>query len=44
MGSGVHQLTGNMVGFWSIKVTPNYRIVFQFKEGDVYEIDFIDYH
>ena len=44
MGSGIHRLTGNMAEFWSIKVTPNYRIIFRFEEGDIYDIDFLDYH
>lgn len=44
MGSGIHKLTGDLVDFWSIKVTPNYRIVFRFEGGDIHDIDFLDYH
>ncbi|WP_373511717.1 type II toxin-antitoxin system RelE/ParE family toxin [Persicitalea sp.] len=44
MGSGIHKLTGNMANFWSISVTPNYRIIFRFEEGDIRDVDYIDYH
>ena len=44
MGSGIHKLTGDLADYWSIKVTPNYRIIFRFENGDVHDIDFLDYH
>lgn len=44
MGSGIHKLTGDMAEFWSIKVSPNYRIVFRFDNGDIHDIDYTDYH
>ena len=44
MGSGIHKLTGDLVDFWSIKVTPNYRIIFRFEGGDIHDIEFLDYH
>ena len=44
MGSGVHLLSGDMDDFWSIVVTPNYRIIFRYLRGDVYDVDYIDYH
>lgn len=44
MGSGIHKLTGDLSEFWSITVTPNYRIIFRFENGDVYDIDYVDYH
>ncbi|HEV7350980.1 type II toxin-antitoxin system RelE/ParE family toxin [Telluribacter sp.] len=44
LGSGIHKLTGDRSKFWSIKVTPNYRIIFRFENGDVYDIDFLEYH
>ena len=27
LGGGIHRLTASHAGFWSIKVSPNYRIV-----------------
>jgi proteic killer suppression protein len=44
LGSGIHKLTGNMKYFWSIKVSANYRIVFRFEDGNVFDVDYIDYH
>jgi proteic killer suppression protein len=44
LGSGIHKLTGDMKDFWSIKVSANYRIVFRFEEGNVFDVDYIDYH
>ncbi len=43
-GQGIHKLSGGLSEFWSIKVTPNYRIIFRFADGEVSDIDFVDYH
>jgi proteic killer suppression protein len=43
-GSNLHPLKGELKGFWSIMVTGNYRIIFEFKDGDAYLVDYIDYH
>ena len=43
-GSNLHQLKGKMKGLWSVKVTGNWRIVFSFKEGNAYNVDYVDYH
>ena len=44
MGSGIHKLTGNLSDFWSITITPNYRLIFRYESGDVFDVDYIDYH
>ena len=44
LGSGIHKLSGNRSDFWSIKVSANYRIVFRFEGGDIFDMDYIDYH
>jgi proteic killer suppression protein len=44
LGSGIHTLSGNLKGYWSIKVSANYRIIFRFEAGDVFDIDYIEYH
>lgn len=41
---GIHRLTGQYVGLWSIKVSPNYRIVFRYSGGDIFDVDYLDYH
>jgi proteic killer suppression protein len=40
----LHPLQGDMEGFWSITVRANWRIVFRFEDGDVSDVDFVDYH
>jgi proteic killer suppression protein len=44
LGVGIHRLGGNYAGFWSIKVSPNYRIIFRYSKGDIFDVDYIDYH
>ncbi len=43
-GYRLHPLKGDMQGFWSIRVTANWRIVFRFEEGDACDVDLTDYH
>lgn len=43
-GSDLHQLRGKMKGKWAVKISENWRIVFNFKEGDAYKVDCVDYH
>jgi proteic killer suppression protein len=43
-GFRLHPLKGNMKGLWSIEVNKNWRITFEFKAGDVYIINYEDYH
>lgn len=44
LGSGIHKLKGEYAGFWSIHITGNYRIIFRFEDGDIYDVDYLDYH
>ena len=43
-GSGLHLLEPKKKGKWAVKVSGNWRITFKFKEGDAYEVDYVDYH
>ncbi len=43
-GYGLHQLKGKLKGFWALKVSGNRRIIFRFRDGNVFDIDLIDYH
>ena len=40
----MHPLTGDRKGLWSISISGNWRITFRFEDGDVYDIDLVDYH
>lgn len=43
-GSGLHQLKGDLAGFWSVKVNANYRLIFRFENENAFDVDYIDYH
>lgn len=43
-GSGLHKLSGNYEGFHSVEVNGNYRLIFRFQNGNVYDVDYLDYH
>jgi proteic killer suppression protein len=43
-GYRFHPLKGEWAGFWSVTVSGNWRIVFQFENSNVYDVDLIDYH
>ncbi len=42
--TGLHPLTGDRKGYWSLTVSRNWRITFRFQEGDVFDVDYEDYH
>ena len=43
-GFRLHRLKENRKGFWAIDVSKNWRIEFKFEEGNVYVVDYEDYH
>jgi len=43
-GWNLHQLSGNLVGHWSVKVNGNWWITFMFEGCDPVLIDYQDYH
>lgn len=43
-GYGLHQLTGELKAFWSVKVDKNFRIIFRFVGEDAHDVDYLDYH
>ncbi|KLU17180.1 MULTISPECIES: type II toxin-antitoxin system RelE/ParE family toxin [Xenorhabdus] len=40
----LHPLKGDREGYWSITVRANWRITFQFVNGDAYILNYEDYH
>lgn len=40
----LHKLKGELKDCWAVSVSGNYRIVFKFKNNDVFDVDYIDYH
>ena len=43
-GYRLHKLTGNHKDRWSIRVSGNWRVTFEFIDEDVYIVDYEDYH
>ena len=43
-GSYLHKLSGDKKEYYAVKVSGNWRIFFQFIDGDAYVIDYDDYH
>jgi proteic killer suppression protein len=43
-GWRLHLLKGDLAGFWSVTIRANWRIIFRFEDGDVTDVDYLDYH
>jgi proteic killer suppression protein len=40
----LHQLKGREKGRWSVWVNGNWRVTFEFRDGQAYVLDYEDYH
>ncbi|QWV06431.1 type II toxin-antitoxin system RelE/ParE family toxin [Pseudoalteromonas shioyasakiensis] len=43
-GFKLHPLKGNRDSVWSITVNGNWRVTFEFKDGNAYILNYEDYH
>jgi toxin HigB-1 len=43
-GFFLHQLKGDMKGFYSLRVSGNWRVIFKFDGQDVILVYYLDYH
>jgi len=43
-GSSLHKLEPKDEERWSVSVNKNWRVTFIFKDGDAWDINYIDYH
>ena len=43
-GYRLHPLKGNRSGWWSVRVSGNWRILFRFEGTEAVDVDLIDYH
>jgi toxin HigB-1 len=41
---GLHKLSGDRRGQWAITVSGPWRICFEFKNGDAFNVEIVDYH
>jgi len=44
VGFRLHKLQGKMQNLWSVTITGNYRLTFEFKDKNIYILDYLDYH
>lgn len=44
VGFRLHKLKGKMKNLWSVTISGNYRITFEFKNKNAYILDYLDYH
>lgn len=44
LGFYLHPLKGNRKGRWSVAVSGNWRLTFEFRDGNAYLLDYEDYH
>ena len=43
-GFRLHPLKGDRKGQWAVSVSGNWRITFEFRDGNVYLVNYEDYH
>lgn len=43
-GLKLHQLKGELAGFYAVSVSGNWRLIFRFEEGRAADVDLIDYY
>ena len=43
-GFRLHPLKGDLDGRWSVTVSGNWRMTFEFRDGNAYVVDYEDYH
>jgi len=43
-GYRLHPLVGKLKGFYSVRVTGNFRVIFRLEAGETWDVDFGDYH
>ena len=43
-GFRLHPLKGELRGFWAVTVRANWRVIFRMRDGDVFDVDYTDYH
>ncbi len=43
-GLSLHKLKGDLTGYWSVKVSRTWRVIFKFVDGDAIDVHYVDYH
>ncbi|MDT8369927.1 MAG: type II toxin-antitoxin system RelE/ParE family toxin [Longimicrobiales bacterium] len=40
----LRKLSGDRAGQWSVRINRQYRVCFEWKEGDAWDVEIVDYH
>ncbi|WP_457361165.1 type II toxin-antitoxin system RelE/ParE family toxin [Pseudomonas sp. TE3610] len=43
-GNRLHALRGDRLGYWSVSVSGNWRVIYRFDGTDIELVDYLDYH
>ena len=43
-GNRLEKLAGDRSGQWSIRINQQWRVCFRFENGDVHDVEIVDYH
>jgi toxin HigB-1 len=43
-GYALHLLVGDLKGYWSVRVSGNWRVIFRIQDGHAFDVDLVDYH
>ncbi|MBW1860656.1 MAG: type II toxin-antitoxin system RelE/ParE family toxin [Deltaproteobacteria bacterium] len=43
-GNRLEKLSGDMQGFWSLRINERWRIIFRWAEDDALDVKIVDYH
>ena len=43
-GNRLERLKGHREGLWSLRINNRWRVCFEWRDGDVYEVQIVDYH
>lgn len=43
-GNRLEKLSGDLIGFWSLRINEQWRIIFRCAANDFYDVKIMDYH
>lgn len=43
-GNRLEKLSGTRRGSWSVRINQQWRVCFQFRDGNAYQVEIVDYH
>jgi len=41
---GLHKLSGDRSGQWAMTINGPWRVCFEFRRGDAFDVEIVDYH